>query len=374
MLLAESILGSAGASRPSHDLRLLCFVMDRLAMAVGSGMPLAPTVRALAHEPDLAGGGIRRAAWRQRLGLVGGDLEAGRTLSEAFERHLQAYLPAHFVAALRCAEQADCVGRVLPLLAAHLVASIRARHRLRGALTYPLIQFTVMASIISALFVGVVPQFLMMSSELAPDGTSPSPALLQTLAAISAHLGPVLLLALGALFGLNLLRWKLARRAGGRRALEAVCEILPGAGGFLRRRGLADAAGALTAFLATGVDVSAAAHWAAASVETRWARRHLRQFAAALAAGSPGAAAWTALAVRSPLSDWMVCNAMARERPLEGFQAVADWAQDDLNRLYRRLLLWLEPALILINAMIVAAVVYALVGSLLSTVYAILDI
>jgi type IV pilus assembly protein PilC len=361
--------------RPSRDLRLLCFVMNRLAMAVGHGLPLAPTLRALAQEPDLTGAGIRRPAWRQRLGLVVGDLEAGRTLSEAFERHLKAYLPPHFVPALRCAEQADCVGRVLPLLAANLVAATKAQHRWRGALAYPLMLFAVMASIVSGLFIFIMPKFLKMFDEMAPGHYSPYTAFLGTLAHIIGQVIPSLLFVLAVLACLNVLRRILWRRAAvGRRIAEAVGEHLPVARGFLRRRGLAESAGALAAFLATGADVTKAARWAAESVETRWARRRLRQFADALAAGIPCADAWSALAVRSPLSDWMVCNAVARERPAEGFQAVAELALDELSRHYRRFFVWLEPALVLGNALIVGSVVYALLGSLFGTVYAILNI
>ena len=370
MLLTDSILGNAGVARPSRDQRLLCFVVGSLAAAVSTGMPLAPALRALAREPELAGTGIRRTAWRQRLNLVLGDLESGQPLSAAFERHLKAYLPAHFVPALRCAEEADCVGRVLPLLIANLTASIKAHHRLWGALAYPLTQFVVMASILSGLFVFIVPKFAKMFDEMAPGTYSPFTAYLGTLGYIGAHLGPLLLLAVPVLLGLDVLRRHLVRRAGGRRLIEACCERLPWAGGFLRRRGLAEAAGALAAFLAAGVDVSRAASWAADSVESRWARRRLRQFADALAAGTPCADAWTALAVRAPLSDWMVCNAVVRERPAEGFQAVAEWALDDLSRRCRNVFLWLEPALILFNATLIGTVVYALLGSLFSLIYA----
>lgn len=365
MLLAEDILGNAASLPLAPDQRLLCAVMERVALAVTYGLPVQRALRALPAEPELSRTTLRAAAWRTRLTMIAGDLEEGRPLSTAFERHLGRFLPAHFVPALRQAEEADCVATALPLLVRNLSASTRALQELRGVLAYPVIQFLVMASILSGLLVFIVPRFSKMADEMMPGYHSRSTELLSALRWVNADTGPWLVLGIVGVAGLRLAWPWFRRRAGGRRLIESVCLHLPIVGRFTRRLGLVEAAGA---------DVSAAAQRAAASVESGWARRRLAQFASALAAGTPWPDAWTTLAVQAPLCDWMLRNAAARERPCEGFQAVAEWAADDLNRRRRRFFTCLEPCFILVNALVIGGVAYTIAGVVFSTVYAALNI
>lgn len=374
MLLAEDILVNAASLRPAADQRLLCAVMERIALAVTYGLPLERALRALVSEPELARTTLRAAAWRSRLAMMAGDLEEGRPLSAALERHLGRFLPAHFVPALRQAEEADCVAAALPLLVRNLSASTRALQELQGVLAYPVIQFLVLASILSGLLVFIVPKFSKMADEMMPAYHSRFVDLLSALRWVNADAGPWLVLGIVGLAGLWLARPWLRRRAEVRRLIEAVGLHLPVVGRLVRRLGLVEAAGAMNAFLAAGADVSAAAERAAASVESGWARQRLQQFASALAAGTSWPDAWTALAVQAPLCDWMIRNAAARERPQEGFQAVAEWATDDLNRRRRRLFTCLEPCLILANALIIGGVACTIAGVLFDTVYAALSI
>ena len=374
MLLTANIVGQSGSSGPGGNQRLLCFVMDRLALAVSCGLPITRLVRALLSEPELARPGPRRAFWRQRLALLAGDLEEGRSLSEACERHLKAFLPSHFVPALRQAEQADRVREVLPLLARNLAASTRAIHSLSEALAYPLIQMVAMGSIVAGLCVFIVPKLAHLFDEMVQGQEAPRPRPLWALVRVASEFGPWLLFGALALVALGLARSCLARTARGRRLLESVCQPIPLAGRLLRRLGLVESASAMAAFLAVGVDVGTAARAAAESVETHWARRRLGRLAEAVGNGTPWAEAWAGLAVDAPLSEWMIRNAAAREQPRAGFQAVAEWATDDLNRLSRRLVRWLEPALILLNALVIGLVVYAMADALFGILYATLNL
>jgi general secretion pathway protein F len=371
-----TVLNLSGLSvRSSQDQHVLGLVMDRLALAVASGLPLASALRSLLSDPELAGGARRAAAWRKRLTLVVGEIEAGRTLSYACERHLAAFLPPHFVPALRCAEEADYVARALPLLVRNLDASIRARQSLRGACVYPLVQFAVVMAVLTGVFVFIVPKLAQVRDELAP-GPEGDRFLgwLWFPSVLARHAGLLVLVGLAVVVCFLVVRWFVRRTVRGRRVMESVCRALPVLGGLWRRFGLVEGAGAVAGFLAAGADLGQAARWAAASVRTEWARSRLTRFAGAVEAGDPWADAWAQQATASPLCEWLVRNAAAREAPREGFQAVAEWALDDLNRRLRRLARWAEPALLLGNAALVALVVFTLVGALFGTVYAELGI
>ncbi|NLF18221.1 MAG: hypothetical protein GX595_13370 [Lentisphaerae bacterium] len=392
MLIHDTILSQAASVRPRRGQRALQLIVGRLATAVSCGLPMAAALRALETEPEWSRPGMDR--WRRRLAFLAGDLEAGATLSEALERRLADHLPAHVIPAVRAAEAADCLPRVLATVANALRTQRPLRRQLRAALAYPAMQALTLLFVLSGLLIFIVPRFVRMFDELVPWHYSPYR---QILGLLSQPPGPVLLglerafvavigavtqtsprLLLNALVVVTalvvlaaVLRPPHPRRHPRRRLhLDVVYSRLPVVGGFWRRLGLVEAASAMGAFLAAGADLARAARSAAETVETAWAREHLRHFAADLEAGRPWDEAWITPRTSAPLCDWMIRNAAARERPLEGFQSVADWTADALARRCRCLMRWLEPVLILANGVIIGGVVMLVAGALFDTLYA----
>lgn len=391
MLIHDTIPSQAASVRPRRGQRALQLIVGRLATAVSCGLPIAAALRTLEAEPEWSRPGMDR--WRRRLAFLAGDLEAGATLSEALERRLADHLPAHAIPAVRAAEAADCLPRVLPVLARTLCNHAPLRGQVRAALAYPAMQALTLLVVATGLLTFIVPRFVRMIDELVPGHYSPyrqilgllsrppaparhwlENALAEVIQAV-AFMSPKLLPALVVVTALVVLAVVLRsphrqRRPRRRPRLDGLYSRIPVIGGFWRRLGLVEAASAMGAFLAAGADLARAARSAAETVETAWAREHLRHFAEGIEAGRPWDDAWITPQTSAPLCDWMIRNAAARERPLEGFQSVADLAADALARRCRCLLRWLEPVLILANGVIIGGLVMLVAGALFDTLYA----
>lgn len=355
----------------SRDQRFALFVLDRMARVLRHDLPLVATLRGMLREPELARHSPKAAQWRERVGMLAGDLDQGAPLHQALDRHMAPYLPPYFVPALRAADASGKLTTVFPLLVRNLTGSLRTFAQLRAALTYPVVQFSVLMSVLMGVMIFIVPKFFRMFEEMGVNMSTALRALI-LLCEVVHRFAPFLIVLVGAFAAVRVL-CLLSRRSGGiRRATEPVLLVLPGVGRYLRQTATAQATNAMAAFLAADVDVPDAAELSAQSMSSPWARRQLSSFAARARAGTAWPDAWEHLRLGTNLTDWAIRNAAARECPQDGFQTAGQWLIDDLNRWQRRIVRWTEPCCILANSIIVGWIVWSLAGSLFNTIFAIL--
>ena len=366
MLLPNTMPQTGGRWDPRGTHATLCSVLTRIAIPMEYGLPIVDVIRAMATDPDLTRSAVQQARWRERLMLLAGDLEEGRSFAYALERHLGQFLPPYFLPALSEAEAKGQLATVLPLLIRSLSGAPTAMRTLQGALTYPLIQLFMIGSVLSGLILFIVPKFLVLLHEMAPGYQGSHMVwLLHTIALVKA-----LLPFLPLLPALLLLGFVLRFVPSARQAIQDLFFGVPLFGRIPARTGLIEAASAMSAFLAAGMNMLEAARCAKSKVQRRWARQKLDRFLADLEAGKAWQQAWNTTGFSTPLTSWILENAAAREQPREGFQTVADWALEDLNRRLGSLATFLEPVFLIANGLLVGSVVYGVAGTLFDILYA----
>jgi len=355
------------------DKACLAVLLDALARALEHDFPLAISVRSMLDHPAMRWTWVRylssppgrswrsdivRTAWRDRFEKIADDLERGVALSETLERHAGKYMPPHFVVALRAAERRERLAQVVPMLARTVNDSLAARVSWRAALVYPVVLFATMFTILSGLMVFIVPKFAKIFDEMLPGEPLPLPTNLVILA--SNFLKNYLVLGLAAGMALFLLV-SVAKRV---RMLQPFCEqlgfLVPFAGTTKRRLATLDAVHLMAGLIAAGEDMADAAECGASAARSAWVRRRLARFAQGVAAGRPWTDEWRKMRLGTPLHDWVIVNAAAREAPREGFELLTTWLAADIARRTRRMLILIEPCLMLCNAIVIGTVVYSL--------------
>jgi type II secretory pathway component PulF len=149
-----------------------------------------------------------------------------------------------------------------------------------------------------------------------------------------------------------------------------------GAGFFCRVAGitwfnllpLAGLAAGMYVHLASGKGMAESAELCRDTVARPWLRRRLDRFIAEVRAGEPWADAWARMKLGSPLHEWMVRNAAARENPAEGFFQLTAWLNEEICRKHRLFLRFAEVAGILFNAALVALFVLGMFEVLVDTI------
>ena len=131
-----------------RDLVTLCQHLSALA---GSGISLAECLHTFAAETP-------SKVMRRVVGDIIGDLEAGRKLSDALDRHPR-HFNAYFRASVWAGEASGNMADTLDRVSKYLEDRQEIRQKVRNAFAYPVVLLFVIAGVVTFLMLYVVPVF-----------------------------------------------------------------------------------------------------------------------------------------------------------------------------------------------------------------------
>jgi len=143
---------------------LLIFTRQ-LSTIVGAGLPLLQGLDILAEQTD-------DPNFASVIDAIAQEVESGETFSDALRRFPRAF-PDLYVSMVRAGEAGGDLDGVLLQLADYLEASEDLKRRIKSAMTYPVVAFSMIIMIAVGLIVFVVPQFAQIFQQL--GGTLPMP-------------------------------------------------------------------------------------------------------------------------------------------------------------------------------------------------------
>lgn len=178
----------------------LALFNEQLLAIVRSGLPLAPSLEALAHD-------VQSRRLKRIVGDVRGDIEQGMSLGEALSRHPESFSPV-YLSVVRAGEAAGNLSSALLALTEHSARGAELRYRLQEALAYPMLVLVVASMALTYFLTKVVPvmhgmgvfRVPVISSTQPIPGELPLPTrLVLTLSAFLRNEGLVLTLAAAGL-------------------------------------------------------------------------------------------------------------------------------------------------------------------------------
>lgn len=289
------------------------------------------------------------------------DVKRGLPFSAALAQH-PALFGDFYLGMVRSGEASGQLGPVLERLVDHLERVRALREQVGSALMYPAVLVGVAAVSMIAMLGFVVPQFEPLFADLGdalPLPTQLIMALAQGFRAHAAWLGPLVLLA-----GLAAGRW--ARSLGGRRRLGQILARLPGLGRLALRYETALFCRSLGTLLGHGVPMVAALGIACETVGQPGLRAQFEALAPRVKAGEKFAQAAQALPAFEPLALNLIRVGDETGRLAAMLVEVAVLHNRDVELGLKRLLVVLEPILILVIGLMVAAIIVAILLGILS--------
>jgi type IV pilus assembly protein PilC len=145
-------------------VELLMFTRQ-MATMVNAGLPLLQSLDILAEQTE-------DPTFSRIIQAVAQDVEGGETFSEALRRYSRAF-PDLYVSMVRAGEAGGDLDGVLLQLADYLEATAELRRRIKSAMTYPVVAFSLILLMAAGLIMFVVPQFAQIFEEL--GGELPGP-------------------------------------------------------------------------------------------------------------------------------------------------------------------------------------------------------
>jgi type IV pilus assembly protein PilC len=146
-------------------LKDLAVFSRQLATMVSAGLPILRALSILEMQTE-------SKILARTVGEVRVDVEQGSSLSAALTKHPKAFNTL-YVSMVRSGEAAGVLESVLVRLADNLEREVSLRHRIRSAMTYPIVVLGFVILILMAMLLFIVPQFKSIYSTL--GGTLPVP-------------------------------------------------------------------------------------------------------------------------------------------------------------------------------------------------------
>lgn len=162
--ISEKTSGSKLTTRRVKAVELLLFTRQ-MATMVNAGLPLLQSLDILAEQTE-------DQQFSRIIQAIAQDVEGGETFSEALRKYHRVF-PDLYVSMVRAGEASGDLDGVLIQLADYMEATAELKRRIRSAMTYPVVAFSMIILMATGLIMFVVPQFAVIFNEL--GGTLPAP-------------------------------------------------------------------------------------------------------------------------------------------------------------------------------------------------------
>jgi type IV pilus assembly protein PilC len=321
---------------------------QELATLLKAGMPLVQSLEILRRN-------IPNPVFKSVLDDVYEKVRSGTALSDAFDAHPRHVTPM-YTASLMAGERSGSLEQVLRRYVAYVQVVSAVRRKVVSALVYPAVLTLLSLAVVVIIVVRVVPEF----NEFYKGFDAELPFATRVIVAVSDAIRSQILLILLALGGLVAAgRWVM-RRPEQRQRVDRLILQLPGIGGIARQFATSQLARTLATLLGGGIPLVTALDVASRSVSNRHIAAQMADITRQVREGQPLSAAMTAKGEFPDVSVKMVEVGEATGALQDMLNAIADFYDEDIETKLGRFLLLIEPILLVVMGIVIAALLIAL--------------
>jgi type IV pilus assembly protein PilC len=137
--------------RPKVGAKDIVLFSRQLSTLVSAGVALVSGLNILQEQ-------MENPAFKTVVNKVKEDIEAGLSIADALKKHPSSFSDL-YVAMIRAGEVGGILDTILDRLSAYLEASEELRHKVKGAMMYPMVVSVIAGAVTVFLLVGVIPTF-----------------------------------------------------------------------------------------------------------------------------------------------------------------------------------------------------------------------
>lgn len=331
---------------------------QQLSQLTAAGLPVEHGLRLIAQD-------MRSGRLAATVEQVAAELERGTPLGEAFDKHRGRFPPLYGRLIEAGAASANLPG-VLLNLGRHLELVTRLRSMLWRSVAYPMMVLIGLMVVLLFLSVSILPQFRQTFA-----GFGVRLPLITQFLLDSAYWLPPLLIALIALIVLPVVLWPLLRAVGwSQPILEHVVLHLPLVGTVLRRNLVARWCDALRIGVQAGLDLPAAIRLAGDAVGSSKLRDDGQKLIGAMEAGAPLEAGRPPVLVPVTVVAAIELSQAHHDLPMT-LATLSQMYQQQAETRLNMIPVILTPLLLIVTALVIGFVVFALFAPFLSLLQAI---
>jgi type IV pilus assembly protein PilC len=321
---------------------------QELATLLKAGMPLVQSLDILRQR-------VSNTTFRAVLDSVHDKVKAGTALSDSFAEHATLFPPV-YSASLLAGERSGNLEQVIRRYVGYEKVVGAVRRRTISAMIYPAILVTMMIVLVGIIVLKVVPAFSEFYANFGKELPLSTRVVVGFSNFVSANLLLVLLVVVGGIVGLVV--W--LRRPGSRLQLDKAVLRIPWLGSAARKFATSQAARTLSTLLGGGIPLVQALEIAARALSNRYVAGELEATQQRVQEGQSFAAALGERGVFPDVAVKMVEVGESTGALQEMLNSLADFYDEEIDTEVERFIKLIEPALLVLMGLVIAAVVLAL--------------
>ncbi|HUF13010.1 MAG TPA: type II secretion system F family protein [Longimicrobiales bacterium] len=320
----------------------------QFATMINSGLPLVQSLDILAKQSE-------NKALSQVIEQVLGDVESGNTLADALRKHPKVYTDL-YVNMVAAGEAGGILDTILLRLATFLEKNDALVRKIKGAMIYPGVIFSVAIGAVCVLLIFVIPTFQTMFE----SAGVPLPMPTQVVITMSVLLQAYWWAMLGGLAAFVFILQAWYKTSGGQLALDRMMLHFPIMGDMLRKSSVARFTRTLGTLVASGVSILDGLEITARTSGNRVIHDAIMQSRTSIAGGETISAPLRASGVFPPMVVSMINVGEQTGGLDEMLTKIADFYDEEVDAAVEALLAAMEPIMIVVLGVVVGGMIVAM--------------
>ncbi len=339
---------SLGTRKPKIQRHEFLVFNQELATLLKAGMPLVQSL-------DILRVRLANPVFKAVLDDVHEKVRSGTALSDAFQTHGDLF-PSVYTASLMAGERAGNLDAVLRRFVAYAKVVDTVRKKTISAMVYPAILISLAVVLVGIIAVKVVPTF----ADFYASFNAQLPLSTRMIVAVSNFIrGNLLLIVIGVLaLGAGFYTW--IKQPGQRARFDQIIMKLPFIGGSVHKFATAQLARTLATLLGGGIPLVNALEISSRSTGNRYMGQEMGIVALRVREGQGFAATLLDRKVVPDVAIKMIEVGESTGALQEMLNSLADFYDEEIETEVGRFVTVIEPALLIIMGIVIAAIVLAL--------------
>src|SRR6266545_1366468 len=324
--------GLGGLFKPGIKTRDIVIFTRQFATMINSGLPLVQALEILAQQTE-------NKALSEITRAVVYDVESGHTLADALRKHPKAFTDL-FVNMVAAGEAGGILDTILLRLAQFLEKNDAIVRKVKGAMIYPAVIFSVAGIAISVLLIFVIPTFQTMFASVNLALPLPTRIVIGASNVLKNYWWAIIGVAVAIAYGIN----SYYKTAPGKLQIDKLLLKMPVLGDLLRKSAVSRFTRTLGTLISSGVSILDGLEITARTAGNMVIHNAVMESRASIAGGET---------IAGPLAKSKVFPPMV-------ISMIADFYDDEVDAAVSALLSLMEPIMIVVLGVIVGGMVVAM--------------
>ncbi len=344
----EAAKGISFGRKPGIKTRDLVIFTRQFATMINAGLPLVQSLDILAKQTE-------NKALADVTRQVVFDVESGHTLADAFSKHPKAF-PDLYVNMVAAGEAGGILDTILLRLATFLEKSDALIRKVKGAMVYPAVIFSVAGIAVSVLLIFVIPTFQNMFASVNLELPLPTRIVIGASNLLLHYWWVLIAVAVGSFFGIK----SYYATADGRKRIDTLMLNFPVLGDLLRKSAVSRFTRTLGTLISSGVSILDGLEITAKTAGNRVIHDAVMESRQSIAGGETIAAPLEKSKVFPPMVISMISVGESTGGLDEMLSKIADFYDEEVDVAVSALLSLMEPIMIVVLGVVVGGMVVAM--------------